>query len=571
MTTRTCQRMLGAFAVILMWGSPSLGAEARAAKAAGGPSRSATLAGQGLRPPPQLGTGTSRIHGRVIAADSEGPIAGAQVSIQRLGNPQVAPRRTTADANGAFDFRDIPAGRYVLSAGRAGYVASQYRERRTPTPVAVADRQTAGPLSLPLPPGAVIAGGVADALGSPVARAMVRALRYRYDTDGNRSLVDAGVRDITDDLGRFRVHGLPAGDFIVVASEMNVANGSVALTPTGMLGGGVPTYHPGTVNIAEAQTVSLGAGAEASVQIAMIAGRFSRFGGTVVRTDGLPPLGMKATLRAAGSDTAVRDPVTVLETGMFSLSNVAPGDYWLDVRGGRPGDTPEAASMPVTVGGEDLQWLNVATAPGATVRGSVAFEGSPPPPAFRLNLLPASTRSGFGVIRPGPEQGAIRADGSFEMTGVVGRVVFESTDPAWTVKSVAVNGEELGVEPLDVKGRDTVSGVRVTLSDRLATVSGRIVDERGRTLADHSVVLLEADATAGMTPQVRTILSSADGRFELRGLPPGLYVVGVVEELEPGYHHSPEFQERLRERGRGFSLGEAEAVVVELTPTAGLP
>jgi hypothetical protein len=550
-----------AFAVILMWGPPS-----------GGPSLSATLAGQGLTPQPQLGVGSSRIHGRVIAADSEGAIAGAQVSIQRLGGAPAAPRRTTADGNGAFDFRDIPAGRYAVSAGRAGYVTSQYRERRTATPVTVADRQVVGPLSLSLTPGAVIAGSVVDALGAPVARTMVRALRYRYDADGNRSLIDAGVRDITDDLGRFRVHGLPAGDFIVVASEMNAANGSVALAPTGLEGGGVPTYHPGTVNIAEAQTVSLSVGAEASVQIAMIAGRFSRFGGTVVRADGSPPLGMKATLRAAGSDTAVRDPVTVLETGMFSLSNVAPGEYWLDVRGGRPGDVPEAASMPVTVGGEDLQWLNVATAPGSSIRGSVTFEGgSPPPAAFRLNLLPASARSGFGLIRPAPEQGAIRAGGSFEMTGVVGRVVFESTDAAWTVTSVTVNGEPLGREPLDVTGREAVTGVRVTLSDRLATASGRVAGEGGRTLADHSVVLLQADALPGMKPRVRVILSDADGRFESRALPPGLYVAGVVEELEPGYQHSPEFQERLRERGRGFSLSEAESVVLDLTPAGGLP
>ena len=37
-----------------------------------------------------------------------------------------------------------------------------------------------------------------------------------------------------------------------------------------------------------------------------------------------------------------------------------------------------------------------------------------------------------------------------------------------------------------------------------------------------------------------------------------------------GYHLSPEFQQRLRERGQRFTLADGEAIILELTPTPDL-
>lgn len=63
----------------------------------------------------ELGSGGS-IEGRVVRADSALPVAGAQVSITHLGQPDGTWTSVTADRDGAFAFTDLPPDRYGLIA-----------------------------------------------------------------------------------------------------------------------------------------------------------------------------------------------------------------------------------------------------------------------------------------------------------------------------------------------------------------------------------------------------------------------------------------------------------------------
>src|SRR4051812_21409805 len=53
--------------------------------------------------------GTATIRGRVVASDTGAPVRRAQVRAQGVG----APRLTSTDANGNFELRDLPAGRWT--------------------------------------------------------------------------------------------------------------------------------------------------------------------------------------------------------------------------------------------------------------------------------------------------------------------------------------------------------------------------------------------------------------------------------------------------------------------------
>jgi carboxypeptidase family protein len=66
----------------------------------------------------ELGSGGS-IEGRVVRADSALPVAGAQVSIAHVGQPDGIWTTVTADRDGAFAFEDLPADRYGLVADSA--------------------------------------------------------------------------------------------------------------------------------------------------------------------------------------------------------------------------------------------------------------------------------------------------------------------------------------------------------------------------------------------------------------------------------------------------------------------
>ena len=167
-----------------------------------------------------------------------------------------------------------------------------------------------------------------------------------------------------------------------------------------------------------------------------------------------------------------------------------------------------------------------------------------------------------GVVTAGP-------DGRFEAAHVLGRVTFSTLDDEWMVKAVTAGGADVLDRGIDLSRTEAVNGVRITVTNRLATIAGRVADG-GEPLSDFLVVLLRLD---GVTPDalgLRTVRTDASGRFETSKLRPGSYVAGVVEDLAQGYHLSPEFQDRLRERGQRFALGDGERVQLELIPTPGL-
>src|SRR5207249_3690030 len=59
-----------------------------------------------------LQTGTSVIRGRVMAANSGRPLRRAQVSISAPGIGRL--RTTSTDADGRYEFTDLPAGRFTM-------------------------------------------------------------------------------------------------------------------------------------------------------------------------------------------------------------------------------------------------------------------------------------------------------------------------------------------------------------------------------------------------------------------------------------------------------------------------
>ena len=69
-------------------------------------------------------TGTGRIRGRVVAAGTNAPLHRVQMVLQWSGNAQFR-RLTQTDAQGRYEFTELPVGRFSLNAGIPGYVGLQ--------------------------------------------------------------------------------------------------------------------------------------------------------------------------------------------------------------------------------------------------------------------------------------------------------------------------------------------------------------------------------------------------------------------------------------------------------------
>jgi hypothetical protein len=72
---------------------------------------------QMLPPGRQAKTGTGRITGRIVTADGGTPVRRAQV---RISGQDIGSKSALTDANGYYEFKDLPAGRFNLSVLKAG-------------------------------------------------------------------------------------------------------------------------------------------------------------------------------------------------------------------------------------------------------------------------------------------------------------------------------------------------------------------------------------------------------------------------------------------------------------------
>src|SRR5262245_18414817 len=71
--------------------------------------------------------GTGRLRGRVIAADTGGMLRRAQV---RISSTHIGSKSSLTDAQGRYEFKDLPAGRFNLSVSKAGFLTMQYWQNR---------------------------------------------------------------------------------------------------------------------------------------------------------------------------------------------------------------------------------------------------------------------------------------------------------------------------------------------------------------------------------------------------------------------------------------------------------
>ena len=518
----------------------------------------------------ELPAGTAIIRG-VVTSDAGAPVRRAQVRANGSGMPGA--RVTTTDAQGRFELRDLPAGRWTVSASKPGFVTQRYGQRRpfeTVSPLEVADGQRVD-ANFSLLRGGVINGRVQDDLGDPVANVRVMVQR-RQMIEGRRRMVNVGVTDETDDTGAFRLYGLAPGEYYVSATLR--AN---PLEQPGDASGYAPTYYPGTGNANEAQQVPVAAGEEVSIGFSLLAVRLVRISGTVVSQSGEVGGGMVQVVSAGdtGGGPIGAQGGGIQSDGSFTIANVAPGSYLLNARsggrGGRGGrgvtidaTALEIGSLPLTVGDSDVTGVTISMTRGASIAGTVVTEGT-------SQITLANLRVTARQIRDAPGQSfnasGVSANGAFQLSTLTGTVALrvENVPSQWMVKSIVVGPTDVTDGAFELRGTEQLTNARIVLTDRVSELNGTVT-VRNQEAKDSSVVVFAADAALWTFPTrfVRMARTDAQGHFTLRGLPGGTYLVAAVDYLEEGEWQDPEFLERLREPATRVSVRDGETKTVGL-------
>jgi hypothetical protein len=528
-------------------------------------------------------TGTARIRGRVVAADTGAALRRAQV---RISSQEARVNRSgTTDADGRYEFTELPEGRYNIFVTRSGYVSLSFGQQRPfeqGRPLVLASAQEADKIDFALPRGGVIAGRVTDELGEPIAGVRVQAMRYQYLPNGRRQLTPMGGGPfglVTNDLGEYRIYSLMPGTYVVSAAPVDTF--VPAGMPTPASPGAQPdeghgiTYFPGTINVDEAQSITVGLADVANASFALVPQRMTRISGIVRNSQGKPLAANLAIRTQSGGSMSMRSFAMSGPDGRFSAANIPPGEHFVEVMP-RPGDE-ESASVPITAGGQDITDLVITTSPGMTIAGHVIFEGAPTPDQ-QLRVYASSPDPGS----PGPmrmfdnNQGVIDEKGRFQIRGLNGRAMFSVTPvamgpvpPRWFLKSVTLNGENITDVPLDVSAIADGSTLEIVVTDKQTTLAGTVRDGRGQQMIDYTVTVFPEQVREGALSAryTRVVRPDQQGRFEIRGLPPGNYLAAAVESLEQGGHWDPAFRKHIEPSAKRFRLTEGQSATIELTLT----
>ncbi len=529
---------------------------------------------------------TAKITGRIVAADTGRPLR--RVAVTLMAMPSKATRVTETDRNGRYEFSGLLAGRYSVRPNKDGYVVISPDPFSVGLAVDLSEAQVAGEVDFALPRGSVIAGRITDEFGEPLAGVMVQAQRYQFRPSGQRQLVEGNSTNFympggTNDRGEYRIFGLRPGSYYVSARTIDMG-GVIAIAQSGGPGIGAldtndglaTTYYPGTANAAEAQAIEVGLMQQANASFTLVPARMSRITGTVRDSQGRPMSGARLVLRSTSEGAWFGGaPAQLSASGTFTLANVAPGDYVLDVRplpaaalSGRQPVVNEFASVPVSASGDDLN-LEITAAPGISVSGRVIFEGVSGEARQVVRISPVPEEDARNVVSyVSSDAVAVDADGRFHLPGVYGKVLFRDGFLPQNVmlKAVRLGGADITNTPLDTTRAEDITHLEIVLVDRQSRIVAYAKNARGEVQYNFRFIVYPTHLKPGdVTVRYQHNASpSPTGQINIGRMPPGEYVGLAVRGVQPGEEWDPELRKRIEQLGKRFTLKEGETLEMDV-------
>jgi hypothetical protein len=334
----------------------------------------------------------------------------------------------------------------------------------------------------------------------------------------------------------------------------------------------LPTYAPSSPQASNATRVTVVGGEEsAGVDILVQLTLSTTIQGTVTtRLDDGVAVQLSLLSDDPTIDSSQPNSARLDQNGKFSFRAVAPGKYTIMAQTvpGQPPITfvngqvvgPQPAPIvladtqkmwgkaQVTVTGEPQIDATVSLQPTRSISGMVVFDMAKQPDLTRsrimvtVNPAPSPQTMFFGQA----PQAQVGPDGRFTLTGVMpGRLIIRGS--GFVMKSAVAGGQDTLDFPLEFTGERDVTDAVLTFTDTPTELSGTLTDSAGKPASDMMIVVAASDNRYWMPGSRRIVVTrpSQDGRYTIRSLPPGAYLIAAVSDLENGGQYDPEFLRTL--------------------------
>jgi protocatechuate 3,4-dioxygenase beta subunit len=521
-----------------------------------------------------------------------------------------SPSPVLTDAAGHFSFKNQAPGKYTLRAVLDGYfgppLAGSASTNVTKT-VTVEVQKPVPPTDIFMVKAGIIAGRVRDPNGQPATGITVAAMRMTYSN--GRPQWTAAVSKPTDDRGEYRIFWVSPGEYYVGVTPR------VATAIPGPQDSWARTFYPGVVDPTTAGALLLKDGAELtgidfSIQTTASASTF-KITGRATNPLAVPYPATGVVDRNANSfilsprEPGVPDasniipsvqnslPAAARPNGEFEIRNVRPGSYDLfayyltpntpvppATAPAQPG-TPQSPPVPppfrryyidrarVDIRNSDVEGITLQIQKGTEIRGKVVSQGTTSVPMDKIRLSLRSTDTLPDVFA---SIVAISVDASGD---------FSAPDIASASYSLQVNGLPETAYVADIRqGGTTIFNSGLTVGNQpgvpleiVVNANGGIID--GYVQApDHKPA---ANAMVVMVPPVddrqnamryRTTGTDQEGKFSMKGVPPGEYTLFAWESVPVTAWMNSDFLAKYQNRGRAVLVtqGTRHETQLELIP-----
>ena len=488
-------------------------------------------------------------------------------------------------------------GRYVISGLAAGkYAIAPYQPANSlpertmfdsgNKSVTLNENEAATGIDFNLAAGGVITGRVVGPDGRPLIEQRITL----ENVDSKQSLggIFGGDMYRTDDRGIYRLYGLPAGRYYVVAGDANTSNtitiglNSARSSPR--------TYYPGVTEKTDAKVVELSEGSTESgidIPVGLPEKTYSISGRMIDQATGKPVADVPATYGVMSPGTtsigAYGTNANSDVSGRFKIGSLKPGKYAVFAGGfsmGNGSDKYTSDPVIIDVIDSDVTDVEIKVRAGISLDGIAVIEGSSDPEMLRritsvrvsaVSMAPPEP----GTIRtPGGRSSQIGADGKFHLEGIspgrTGFYIYQiGSEQIFSVKAVEQDGNLMPDGTLDILPGTEHLNVRLILETGNGTIRGQLNVVGGQLPAGmrFSGSLLRAGQPR---MNARSFSVDARGRFAIEHVAAGEYEIQISVFPAPGQQGPPLQIPSVRQNVTTSGNGETTVnLTLDLTPRPG--